>query len=47
MLGIYVKMAYFRGFQYSRDSTIAQFTLGFTGLLILNLLRKQKTSTVH
>ncbi len=44
MLGIYVKMAYHDGFN-TAEVTIAQFCLGFIGLLLLNLLRKQKPST--
>jgi drug/metabolite transporter (DMT)-like permease len=44
MLGIYVKMAYSDGFT-TAEVTIAQFALGFIGLLVPNLLPKQKPST--
>src|ERR1700750_1346683 len=39
MLGTYVKMAYQAGFN-TAEVTLAQFSLGFTGLLMLTLLRR-------
>ena len=42
MLATFVKMAYQEGFT-TAEVTISQYGLGFIGLLILNLFRKEKT----
>jgi len=44
MLAAFVKMAYQEGFT-TAEVTLSQFSLGFAGLFVLNLFRKEKTPT--